>query len=227
MESANLAQFEKTLNDQQFLGGQQPTSADREAFEALKNTVPSVATYPNTFAWWVLISRFNDVVRNTWAGPAPAKGAEKKAAPAKKEDAPAKKEEAATKKKDDDDDMDLFGDDDEDEAEAKKKLEEAKKANVKKVKEKPVAKSLIIFEVKPYEAETDLDELAKKIIAIEMEGLFWKTEYKKAPIAYGVEKIIIGCVVEDEKVSTDDLQEKIEAMDDLVQSVDIAAFNKI
>jgi translation elongation factor EF-1beta len=107
------------------------------------------------------------------------------------------------------------------------KLEEAKKANVKKVKEKPVAKSLIIFEVKPYEAETDLDELAKKIIAIEMEGLFWKTEYKKAPIAYGVEKIIIGCVVEDEKVSTDDLQEKIEAMDDLVQSVDIAAFNKI
>ena len=95
---------------------QQPTSADREAFEALKNTVPSVATYPNTFAWWVLISRFNDVVRNTWAGPAPAKGAEKKAAPAKKEDAPAKKEEAATKKKDDDDDMDLFGDDDEDEA---------------------------------------------------------------------------------------------------------------
>ena len=98
---------------------------------------------------------------------------------------------------------------------------------MKKVKEKPVAKSLIIFEVKPYEAETDLDELAKKIIAITMDGLFWKTEYKKAPIAYGVEKIIIGCVVEDEKVSTDDLQEQIEAMDDLVQSVDIAAFNKI
>jgi ribosomal protein L12E/L44/L45/RPP1/RPP2 len=46
--------------------------------------------------------------------PAPAKGAEKKAAPTKKEEAPAKKEEAATKKKDDDDEMDLFGDDDED-----------------------------------------------------------------------------------------------------------------
>lgn len=101
---------------------QQPTSADREAYEALKNTVPSVATYPNTFAWWVLIHRFNDVVRNTWAGPAPAKGAEKKAAPAKKEDAPEKKEEAPAKKEEaapkkaDDDEMDLFGDDDEDDA---------------------------------------------------------------------------------------------------------------
>jgi elongation factor 1-beta len=95
------------------------------------------------------------------------------------------------------------------------------------VKEKPIAKSLIIFEVKPYEAETDLDELAKSILTIEMDGLFWKTEYKKEPIAYGVNKLVIGCVVEDEKVSTDDLQEKIEAFDELVQSVDIACFNKI
>ena len=60
-----------------------------------------------------------------------------------------------------------------------------------------------------------------------MDGLFWKTEYKKEPIAYGVNKLVIGCVVEDEKVSTDDLQEKMEAFEDLVQSVDIAAFNKI
>lgn len=60
-----------------------------------------------------------------------------------------------------------------------------------------------------------------------MDGLFWKTEYKKEPIAYGVHKLLIGCVVEDEKVSTDDLQEKMEAFEDLVQSVDIAVFNKI
>ena len=81
--------------------------------------------------------------------------------------------------------------------------------------------------MKPYEAETNLDELAKKILEISMEGLFWKSEYKKAPIAYGVEKLIIGAVVEDAKVSTDDLQEQIEAFEDEVQSVDILAFNKI
>jgi len=155
MESANLDQYEKTLADQQYLGGQLPTAADREAYESLKNTPPSVATHPNTFAWFVLLHRFSDAIRNSWAGAqaAPAKGGDKKtAAPAKKEEAP---------KKNDDDDMDLFGDDDEEDLEAKKKLEEAKKANAKKAKDKPAAKSLILFEVKPYEAETDLDDLAK------------------------------------------------------------------
>ena len=77
----------------------------------MKNTVPSPATHPNTFAWWVLVHRFSDAIRNSWAGaqPAAAKGGDKKATPA-----PAKKEEAPKKK--DDDDMDLFGDDDEDDA---------------------------------------------------------------------------------------------------------------
>jgi translation elongation factor EF-1beta len=81
--------------------------------------------------------------------------------------------------------------------------------------------------VKPYEAETDLDELAKKVLSIEMDGLFWKTEYKKDPIAYGVNKLVVGCVVEDEKVCVDDLVEKIEAFDEEVQSVDIVCFNKV
>jgi len=55
----------------------------------------------------------------------------------------------------------------------------------------------------------------------------WKTEYKKEPVAFGVFKLVIGATVEDEKVSTDDLQEKIEALEDMVQSVDIVAFNKV
>lgn len=104
----------------------------------------------------------------------------------------------------------------------------AKAAAAGKDKKKDIiAKSLIVWEVKPYEAETDLDELAKQILAIEMDGLDWKTEYKKEPVAYGVFKIVIGAVVEDEKVSTDDVQEKIEAFEDLVQSVDIVCFNKL
>lgn len=35
------------------------------------------------------------------------------------------------------------------------------------------------------------------------------------------------CIVEDDKVSVDDLVEKIQEFEDYVQSVDIAAFNKI
>jgi elongation factor 1-beta len=37
----------------------------------------------------------------------------------------------------------------------------------------------------------------------------------------------INAVVEDEKVSTDDMQEQIEAFEDYVQSVDVVAFQKI
>jgi len=55
--------------------------------------------------------------------------------------------------------------------------------------------------------ETDLDELAKKILAIEKDGLLWKTEYRKDPVAFGICKLVVGCVVEDAKVSSDDLQE--------------------
>ena len=55
----------------------------------------------------------------------------------------------------------------------------------------------------------------------------WKTEYKKEHIAFGVHKLVIGCVIEDAKVSADDLQEKIEGFEEQVQSVDIAAFSKI
>lgn len=78
----------------------------------------------------------------------------------------------------------------------------------KKPKKVVIAKSIVIMEVKPWGPEIDLDMVGKKIIdEIKMDGLDWKTEFKKEPVAYGVFKIIIGCVVEDEKVSVDDIVE--------------------
>ena len=103
----------------------------------------------------------------------------------------------------------------------------AKAAASGKVAKHVVAKSLIIWEIKPWEAETNLEELAKLVLGITMDGLEWKTEWKKEPVAYGVFKIVIGAVVEDEKVSTDDVEEKIMAFEDYVQSVDILSFNKL
>ena len=106
----------------------------------------------------------------------------------------------------------------------KKKAEEAKS---KKKKAAPIAKSLIVWEVKPWGEDTNLEALADKIIGIQMDGLYWKTEWKKEPVAYGIFKIQIGATVEDDKVSTDLVQEKIEEFEDDVQSVDIVAFNKL
>lgn len=83
-----------------------------------------------------------------------------------------------------------------------------------------------MFEVKPADSETDLDKVAQDIFNIKMDGCYWKTQYKKEPVAFGIFKLLIGVTVEDEKVSVDGLQEKIEDFED-VQSVDILAFNKI
>ena len=61
--------------------------------------------------------------------------------------------------------MDLFGDDDDEEAAAAAK-EAAAKAKAKKNKVKPPEMSLIIFEVKPVDDTTNLDDLAKRIFAL-------------------------------------------------------------
>jgi len=119
----------------------------------------------------------------------------------------AKKEEKKAAKKEDSDDMGLFDDDEEDDGAAAKAAAAAATASTKKVKKVVIAQSLIMFEIKPYDSDTNLDTLAKKILDIKWEngGLYWKTQYRKEPIAYGIEKLIIGVTVEDDKVSVDEL----------------------
>ena len=219
----DVASVEKTLANQQWVGGQTPTVADKEAYEALKGADISAETHPNAFAWFCLVSKFTDAVRATWpAGGAAAKGG--------KGGKGGKKEEKKAEKKDDDDEMDLFGDDDEEDAEAAKKAAAAAKeaAQKKKKKKEVIAMSLVMLEVKPLDDTVNLDDLAQKLFAeITQEGLFWKTEYKKEPVAFGIFKLIVGFSCEDEKVSVDAIVERIEELEDFVQSVEIAAFNKI
>lgn len=71
-----------------------------------------------------------------------------------------------------------------------------------------------------------MKEMEKKVRTIEMDGLVWGAS-KLVPVGYGINKLQIMCVVEDDKVSIDLLQETIQEFEDFVQSVDIAAFNKI
>lgn len=129
---------------------------------------------------------------------------------------------------DDDDDCDLFASDDEDDAEAERVKQERIKAYAEKKSKKPtlIAKSNIILDVKPWDDETDMAELEKCVRSIEMDGLLWGVS-RLMPVGYGIKKMQITCVVEDDKVGTDDLEEKITAFEDYIQSMDIAAFNKI
>uniref|UniRef100_A0A1A7YDN7 Elongation factor 1-delta n=1 Tax=Iconisemion striatum TaxID=60296 RepID=A0A1A7YDN7_9TELE len=54
-----------------------------------------------------------------------------------------------------------------------------------------------------------------------------EAERLKQELGYGIKKLQINCVVEDDKVGTDILEEEITKFEDYVQSVDVAAFNKI
>jgi len=129
---------------------------------------------------------------------------------------------------DDDDDDDLFGSDDEDDEEAERIKQERLKAYAEKKSKKPgpIAKSNIILDVKPWDDETDMQEVERLVRTIECDGLVWGAS-KFAKVAYGITKLQITCVVEDDKVGTDFLEEQITGFEDYVQSMDIVAFNKI
>uniref|UniRef100_A0A6G1SMV6 Elongation factor 1-delta n=1 Tax=Aceria tosichella TaxID=561515 RepID=A0A6G1SMV6_9ACAR len=138
---------------------------------------------------------------------------------------------APAKEQDDDDDdgVDLFGSDSEEESEEAAKVREQRlAAYAAKKSKKPalIAKSNIILSVSPWDDETDMKKMEQCVRSIEMDGLVWGAS-KLVPLAYGIHKLHISCVVEDDKVSVDLLQEKIQDFEDYVQSVDIAAFNKV
>merc|ERR1712227_281358 len=132
---------------------------------------------------------------------------------------------------DDDDDFDPFASDDED-AEEKEKQEKIKQerldayAAAKANKKVVIAKSSILLDVKPWDDETDMQELEKCVRSVQTDGLVWGASIF-VPLAYGIKKLQILCTVEDDKVGTDFLEEEITAFDDFVQSVDVATFNKI
>ena len=154
--------------------------------------------------------RFNDLeARLNSLGSAPA------AAPAKKAPEPEEEE--------DDDDVDLFGSDDEDEFEADRiKAERVAAYNERKAAKEAkkgvlIAKSNIILDVKPWDDETDMAQLEAEVRKIETDGLLWGAA-KLVPVGYGIKKLQICCVVEDDKVGTDFLEENICDLEDYVSN---------
>uniref|UniRef100_A0AAV2KX60 Elongation factor 1-delta n=1 Tax=Knipowitschia caucasica TaxID=637954 RepID=A0AAV2KX60_KNICA len=130
------------------------------------------------------------------------------------------------KQEEDDDDFDFFGSDDDEEAEQLKQQRIKEYAEKKAKKPVLIAKSSILLDVKPWDDETDMSKLEECVRSVTMDGLLWGSS-KLVPVGYGIKKLQITCVVEDDKVGTDLLEEEIIKFEDYVQSVDVAAFNKI
>ncbi|XP_044252930.1 elongation factor 1-beta'-like [Tribolium madens] len=197
------------LESRSYIEGYSLSQADLDAFGRLQKA--PAANLPHALRWYTHVKSFTPAELKSLgvSGACPMKT-------------------AAPTTKDDDDDVDLFASDEEEDAEAAKIREERLKAYAEKKSKKPelIAKSSIVLDVKPWDDETDMKEMEKNVRTIEMDGLVWGAS-KLVPVGYGINKLQIMCVVEDLKVSVDELVEKIEEFEDFVQSVDIAAFNKI
>jgi len=219
------------LADKSYVEGYRPTQGDVVVFEAVKKAPP--AELENALRWYNHIASFNNNEQQKFEGQRQSiehygrqhgqdsqQKHEFKSLSVNPAERQASKPAAA-----DDDDVDLFGDEDEEESEQTKQrlaAYAAKKAN------KPVivAKSNIVLDVKPWDDETNMEELERNVRTIELDGLLWGAS-RFVPLAYGIRKLQITCVVEDDKVGTDILEERITAFEDYVQSVDIASFQKI
>ena len=57
--------------------------------------------------------------------------------------------------------------------------------------------------------------MEQEVRKVTMDGLVWGAS-KLVPLAYGIHKLQISCVVEDDKVSVDLLQDTIQEIEDYV-----------
>ena len=140
-----------------------------------------------------------------------------------------KKEEKKEEKEEEEED--LFGDDDDEDDDAAEAMEakiraEAEKKKAEKEANKKVEKSLMVINIKPYDEETDLKALFKKIQATQVKGCKWSETCNICPLAYGICYLEISCVIEDEVCSEDDVIDAITQFEDEVQSTEVASFNK-
>jgi elongation factor 1-beta len=201
-----------------------PSATDASLFDALK-TAPDAAKFPNVARFYKHLAALGADKRAALPkGAAAAAGA---AAPAKAAAA------------DEDDAEDLFGDDDEAAEKAAKKAAAppAKPAaEAKKPKEKPIARSICVYEVKPMSAATKPEDMEKALRTIQQDGLKWSETFEVIEMGFGIKKLRVQMVIEDEKVDLTDLEEKMVAfkgteldedgeIEDLIQSVDQLSMN--
>mmetsp|Transcript_15847 Transcript_15847/g.25882 ORF Transcript_15847/g.25882 Transcript_15847/m.25882 type:complete len:218 (-) Transcript_15847:43-696(-) len=204
---AGLGKLNGYLSLRSYVVGYFPTQADVELAHALKDVKLCEKKQTHAVRFLKHINSFTAAEQKAW----PSEGT------------------AAVEA--DEDEMDLFASDDEEDEAAAAALQEkiaAEKAARKAGKGKG-ERSLIVLEVKPFDAETDLEKMAKGIKTIEHEGIQnWGQEYKLIPVAFGIKKLAISAVVYDNLMDVDTLSDLIESKyGDDVQSIDVQAMSKV
>ncbi|KAK0758112.1 hypothetical protein N5P37_009410 [Trichoderma harzianum] len=222
LTDAGLTLLNSWVSTRSYITGFSASQADVAVFKALKEA-PNAAKYPAAARWYKHIATYEDefaTLEGDASKPYTVYGPEVAEVTLNPAKAPAAE---------DDDDVDLFGSDDEEEdAEAARVREERLAAYREKKAAKPkvAAKSVVTLDVKPWDDETDLAAMEAAVRGIEQDGLLWGAS-KLVAVGFGIKKLQINLVVEDEKVSLDELQEQIQEFEDWVQSTDVVAMQKL
>jgi len=230
LSDAGLSLLNNWVKTRSYIVGYTPSQADVQTFKALK-TQPAVEKYPYASRWYKHIASFESEFESLPGDPSKsytAYGPEVSELPINTK-APNAEKDAAPAAEDDDDEVDLFGSDDEEEDAEAARIRDERLAeyNKKKAgKTKPAAKSIVTMDVKPWDDETDMKALEESVRSIEKDGLVWGGG-KFVAVGFGIKKLQINVVIEDDKISLEDLQNEIEAFEDYVQSTDIAAMQKL
>ncbi|RYP39727.1 hypothetical protein DL767_002108 [Monosporascus sp. MG133] len=223
LTDAGMAVLDSWMTTRSYVVGYSPSQADVATFKAL-SSAPDASKYPHAARWYKHIASFEEefpTLPGDASKPYTVYGpdvAEVTLNPAK---APAAEEE--------EDDVDLFASDDEEEDPEAVRIREERLAAYKEkkaAKPKVAAKSVVTMDIKPWDDETDMEALEKAVRAIEKDGLVWGKS-KLVPVGFGIKKLQINLVVEDEKISLQELEEEIAELEDYVQSTDIAAMQKL
>jgi elongation factor 1-beta len=214
----SLKEINGKLTSAPYVAGYTPSKEDAALFKQLFGDNQAVIQWAARMASYYQSER--DQLVSGPKKPEAAKPAAAAATSAPKAAAkPAAKEE---------EEFDMFGEETDEEQQARmaKKLADIEAKKGKKEKAAVIAKSSILLDVKTWDDTVDLEALALKIKSNVRDGLMWGA-HKQAPVAFGVKKLQLLFVIEDDKVSSEDIEELIMQYEEEVQSMDVVAWNKV
>ncbi|KAF2401077.1 hypothetical protein EJ06DRAFT_529245 [Trichodelitschia bisporula] len=221
---AGLTALNQWLKTRSYIVGHSPSQADVKVFQALSGA-PDAGKYPYAARWYKHAKSFEpefSSLAGDSSAPYSSYGPDASDLPIN----PKAPEKAA---EEDDDEVDLFGSDDEEEDAEAVRIREERLAEYNKKKAgkvKPAAKSVVTLDVKPWDDETDMKALEANVRAIHKDGLVWGLS-KLVAVGFGIKKLQITVVIEDDKIGLDDLQQEIEEDEEHVQSTDVQAMQKL
>ena len=199
-----LKENEIFLKDNLFIGGEQPNYEDAKFFKLLIDNKykPEQKIFPSVWAWYSIMILFEDEIIKEWLRH-PVKTVKNKI----KNKIPS---EQYILDVPDNYDINL---------DYKDKIVEQRNKHKDEV-------SIVFLEIKPDNADMDLNILAKKIMKdIKRQGLVWNDKYEIKEFAFGVKILLLGMYVKTD-TSVQDIIDQLETWEEDIQSVDYALFTQ-